>query len=258
MGGVDIKDLSLGYGREPAVRGLTGRFAPGGLTAVVGPNGSGKTTLLKGLARRLAPLSGVIDLGGLVPGQIAYLPQAHGLDLNFPLALIDLISLGFIGRRGLFGGLAASERERLAAAVAAVGLEGLERRPLGEVSGGQLQRALFARVLVQDAQLVLLDEPFTGIDARAAEDLAELMAQWPAQGRTVIAVLHDLDLVRRLCPHTLVLAHEQVAWGPTAEVLRPEALVRARRLAENWSVPEPAGQVLTRQASTPQPLERQP
>jgi zinc/manganese transport system ATP-binding protein len=238
--------VTLGYERHPAVIGLTGRFAHGSLTAVVGPNGSGKSTLLKALAGHIKPLSGSIDRAAK-PSQIAYLPQVHGLDLNFPMHVLDLISLGFIARRGLLGGLDRRDRERLAAAVAAVGLDGLQRRPIGALSGGQLQRALFARVLVQDAQLVLLDEPFNAIDARTAEDLGELMAGWPAQGRTVIAVLHDLDLARRLCPNTLVLAREQVAWGPSDEALDQGALARARRLAETWSQddserPTPQGQ----------------
>jgi zinc/manganese transport system ATP-binding protein len=237
MTGVVLDNLSLGYERHPAVSGLSGRFASGSLTAVAGPNGSGKSTLLKALAGHLRPLAGAIDRG-VGPAQIAYLPQAHGLDLQFPLTLIDLVSLGFVGRRGLFGGLDSGDRDRLAAALAAVGLEGLEARPIGSVSGGQLQRALFARVLVQQAQLVLLDEPFTGIDARAAEDLAELMAGWPAQGRTVIAVLHDLDLARRLCPQTLLLAREKVAWGPSGEALAADPLAKARRMAESWREPE--------------------
>jgi zinc/manganese transport system ATP-binding protein len=232
---VILRDLSVGYDRHPAVQGLSGRFAPGGLTAVVGPNGSGKSTLLKALAGHAKPLAGTIDLGGLRPSEIAYLPQAHGLDLKFPLSIGDLVSFGLIGRRGLFGGLSAHDRARLAEIMAHVGLKGLEHRPIGSVSGGQLQRALFARVMAQDAKLVLLDEPFNGVDARAAEDLAQLMAGWPVQGRTVIAVLHDLDLVHRLCPHTLVLAREAVAWGPTDQALSTDRLTRARRMAESWS-----------------------
>jgi len=246
--GVTLDNLSLGYDRHTAVSGLSGRFATGSLTAVVGPNGSGKSTLLMALAGHLQPLTGSIDRDGVQASQIAYLPQAHGLDLKFPLRILDLISLGFIGRRGLLGGLDVKDRDRLAAAVTAVGLQGLERRPIGAVSGGQLQRALFARVLVQDAQLVLLDEPFNGIDARTAEDLGELMAGWPAQGRTVIAVLHDLDLARRLCPNTLVLAREKVAWGPSDEALVQESLSRANRLAATWlqdDVPIAARQDLT-------------
>jgi zinc/manganese transport system ATP-binding protein len=236
MTAVRLENLSLGYDRRPAVTGLSGVFAPASLTAVVGPNGSGKSTLLKALAGHGRPLAGRIDRGGLKPREIAYLPQAHGLDLKFPLSIGDLVGFGLIGRRGLFGGFARADRERLAQAMATVGLEGLQMRPIGSVSGGQLQRALFARVMVQDARLVLLDEPFNGIDARAAEDLAQLMASWPEQGRTVIAVLHDMDVVRRLCPSTLLLAHEAVAWGPTDEAAAPELLVRARRMAESWNV----------------------
>lgn len=233
---VRVENLAAGYDGHPGVLGLTGVFADAALTAVVGPNGSGKSTLLKALAGHRPPLAGRIDLGGLKPSEIAYLPQAHGLDLQFPLTLWDLVGFGFIGRRGLFGGFTRQDRERLAGLMAQVGLEGLEQRPIGSVSGGQLQRALFARVMAQDAKLVLLDEPFNGIDARAAEDLAQLMALWPEQGRTVIAVLHDLDLVRRLCPQSLVLARKAVAWGPTDQTVSPDKLTRARKLAESWNV----------------------
>jgi zinc/manganese transport system ATP-binding protein len=241
MAGLKLHNLSVGYDRHPAVQRLTGQFAAGSLTAVVGPNGSGKSTLLKALAGHVRPLAGTIDRCGVRPGEIAYLPQAHGLDLKFPLSLGDLVGFGLMGRRGLFAGFRAEDRERLARLMTEVGLAGLEMRPIGSVSGGQLQRALFARVMAQDAKLVLLDEPFNGIDARAAEDLAQVMAGWPAQGRTVIAVLHDLDLVRRLCPQTLVLAREAVAWGPTDQAVSPERLVEARRLAESWNAAdEPA------------------
>ena len=233
---IRLEDLSVGYDRHPAVLGLSGAFAPASLTAVVGPNGSGKSTLLKALAGHARPLAGRIDRGGLKPSEIAYLPQAHGLDLKFPLTLSDLVGFGFMGRRGLFAGFRREDRARLAELMAQVGLQGLERRPIGSVSGGQLQRALFARVMAQDAKLVLLDEPFNGIDARAAEDLAQLMARWPEQGRTVIAVLHDLDLVRRLCPQTLVLARRAVAWGPTDQSVSTEQLTRARKLAESWNM----------------------
>jgi zinc/manganese transport system ATP-binding protein len=235
MAGVQLHGLSAGYDRHPAVQRLSGTFADNRLTAVVGPNGSGKSTLLKALAGQLKPLAGRIDRGGVRPAEIAYLPQAHGLDLKFPLSLGDLVGFGLMGRRGLFAGFRAEDRQRLAEVMAAVGLQGLESRPVGSVSGGQLQRALFARVMAQDAKLVLLDEPFNSIDARAAEDLAQIMAGWPAQGRTVIVVLHDLDLVRRLCPQTLVLAREAVAWGPTDQAISPEQLTLARRLAQTWN-----------------------
>lgn len=151
------------------------------------------------------------------------------------MMLEDLVGLGLMRQRGLFGAVTQADRHRMEHAFAAVGLSGFERRGVDQVSGGQLQRALFARVLVQDARLILLDEPFTALDARTTTDLLDLIARWPGEGRTVVMVLHDLELVRRTCPDALLLAREAVAWGPTAETLKPENLLKARRLSEAWS-----------------------
>lgn len=235
MSAVRLHNLTLGYERHPAVHHLDGVFQAGRLTAVVGPNGSGKSTLLKGVAGALSPLSGRIELDGLDPREVAYLPQDHGVDRTFPITLEDLVSLGLWRRSGLFGGLSRADRARVADAFSAVGLEGFEKRPVGSVSGGQLQRALFARVLVQDARLVLLDEPFTALDARTEADLIDLVRRWPGEGRTVVLVLHDLNLVRGLCADALLLAREAVAWGAVEEALKPEHLLAARRLSEAWS-----------------------
>lgn len=228
-----LHDVTLGYERHPAVHHLAGEFKVG-LTAVVGPNGSGKSTLLKGVAGVLPPLSGKIELDGLKRSEIAYLPQDPGIDRTFPMSIGDLVALGLMGRRGLFGGMGRDDRHKVEHALAAVGLEGFEGRAIGSISGGQLQRALFARVLVQDARLILLDEPFSAIDARTTADLIDLVRRWPGEGRAVVLVLHDLDVVRRLCPSTLLLAREMVAWGPTPEALNPERLLEARRLSEAW------------------------
>lgn len=233
MSAVRLHDVTLGYERHPAVHHLKGDFAPG-MTAVVGPNGSGKSTLLKGIAGVLPPLSGRIDVNGLRHRDIAYLPQDHGIDRQFPITVGDLVALGLMGRRGLFGGVAKADRLRLEASLAAVGMEGFEGRAIGSISGGQLQRALFARVLVQDARLILLDEPFSAIDTRTTADLIELVRRWPGEGRTVVMVLHDLDMARRTCPNALLLAREKVAWGPTEEALAPARLLEARRLSEAW------------------------
>ncbi len=234
MTAVRLHDVTLGYERHPAVHHLKGDFAAG-MTAVVGPNGSGKSTLLKGLAGVLPPLSGRIDLDGLRQRDIAYLPQDHGIDRQFPMTVGDLVALGLMGRRGLFGGADKADRARLEAALAAVGMERFEGRAIGSISGGQLQRALFARVLVQDARLILLDEPFSAIDARTTADLIELVRRWPGEGRTVVMVLHDLEMARRTCPNTLLLAREKVAWGPTEQALDPARLLEARRLSEAWN-----------------------
>jgi zinc/manganese transport system ATP-binding protein len=230
---VRFDDLTLGYGRRPAVHHLDGEVAAGSLTAVVGPNGAGKSTLLKGIVGTLKPLAGRIELAGGSPkNRTAYLPQAADLDRSFPLPVYDLVAMGLWSRSGLFGGVRRADRARVEEALAAVGLTGFERRPIATLSGGQMQRALFARLLLQDADLILLDEPFTAIDAKTTADLLDLVRRWHDEARTVVAVLHDLDVVRRVFPRTLLIAREPVAWGETGEVLCPENLLRARRMVE--------------------------
>jgi zinc/manganese transport system ATP-binding protein len=230
---IRFDDLTLGYGRRPAVHHLDGAVAAGSLTAVVGPNGAGKSTLLKGIVGTLTPLAGRIEFSGGSPkNRIAYLPQAADLDRSFPLPVYDLVAMGLWSRSGLFGGVGRADRTRVEEAMAAVGLTGFERRPIATLSGGQMQRALFARLLLQDASVILLDEPFTAIDAKTTADLLDLVRRWHDEERTVVAVLHDLDVVRRVFPQTLLIAREPVAWGETGEVLRPENLLQARRMVE--------------------------
>jgi zinc/manganese transport system ATP-binding protein len=235
MSAIRLHNLTLGYERRPAVHHLDGAFAEGRLHAVVGPNGSGKSTLLKGVAGALRPLSGRVELDGVRARDIAYLPQDNGISRTFPMTLEALVSLGLWNRRGLFGAITRKDRADIEAAMAAVGLTGFENRGVDEVSGGQLQRALFARVLVQDARVILLDEPFTALDARTTSDLLALIERWPREGRTVVMVLHDLDMVRRTCADTLLLAREAVAWDRTERALDPANLLRARRLSEAWA-----------------------
>jgi zinc/manganese transport system ATP-binding protein len=228
---IRFDDVTLGYGRRPAVHHLTGEIAAGSLTAIVGPNGAGKSTLLKGIVGTLKPLAGRIRVSQTRAG-VAYLPQAAELDRSFPLAVYDLVAMGLWARSGMFGGIGRADRTRIEEAVAAVGLTGFERRPVSTLSGGQMQRALFARLLLQDAAVILLDEPFTAIDAKTTADLLEVVRRWHGEARTVVAVLHDMDLVRRVFPDTLVIAREPIAWGATAAVLRPENLLDARRMME--------------------------
>jgi ABC-type dipeptide/oligopeptide/nickel transport system ATPase subunit len=128
--------------------------------------------------------------------------------------------------------LARAGRSRIEDALAAVGLTGFERRAIGTLSGGQMQRALFARLLLQDAPVILLDEPFTAIDAKTTADLLDLVRRWHDERRTVVAVLHDLETVKRIFPETLLIARTPVAWGETGEVLSPENLLKARRMVE--------------------------
>lgn len=229
---IRFDDVTLGYGRRPAVHHLNGEIPVGSLTAIVGPNGAGKSTLLKGIVGTLQPLEGRIDLSMGPQAQIAYLPQAADIDRSFPLSVYDLVAMGLWSKAGLFGGVRRKDRVRIEEAMAAVGLMGFERRPISSLSGGQMQRALFARLLLQDAGLILLDEPFTAIDAKTTADLLDLVRRWQDEARTVVAVLHDLDVVRRVFPNTLLIARKPVAWGETGEVLSAHNLLTARRMIE--------------------------
>jgi zinc/manganese transport system ATP-binding protein len=229
---IKFRDVTLGYDRHPAVHHLDGEVAKGALLAVVGPNGAGKSTLFRGLAGILKPLAGSIDLGGLDVRDIAYLPQSVDIDRTFPISVFDLVATGLWRRTGFFGGMGRAEREKITQALAAVGLNGFENRSIGTLSGGQMQRMLFARVLLQDARLIVLDEPFNAIDAKTSADLLALVKRWHGEGRTVLAALHDMDLVRGHFPETLLLARGPVAWGATEQVLTAENLTEARRMCE--------------------------
>jgi len=214
------------------VHHLTGAFVPGSLTAVVGPNGAGKTTLLRAIAGLHAPSEGRIETPGA--GRVALLAQQAALDRTFPVSCLDVVMLGLWSKIGPFRGVPAEGRARAAEALAAVGLQGFERRPVGSLSAGQFQRVLFARLLLQDAPVVLLDEPFNAVDARTAADLLRVVKRWHGEGRTVIAVLHDLELVRREFPDCLLLARDPGAWGPTETGLTAANRLRARMMAEAW------------------------
>jgi len=229
---LQFRDVTLGYDRHPAVHHLNGTVEPGALLAVVGPNGAGKSTLLKGIVGALKPLAGSVDRAGLDPRDIAYLPQVADIDRSFPITVYDMVSMGLWKRAGLFGGVNGKGRDTIEHAIAAVGLTGFESRAIGTLSGGQMQRMLFARLLLQDARVIVLDEPFTAIDAKTSADLLDLVRRWHSEQRTVISALHDIELVKTHFPQTLLLARSPVAWGASRDVLTPQNLLKARRMCE--------------------------
>lgn len=229
---LQFRDVTLGYDRHPAVHHLNGEVASGALLAVVGPNGAGKSTLFRGIVGILKPLAGSIEAGGLNIKDIAYLPQTADIDRSFPISVYDFASTGLWRLNGFFGGIGKGARDKIAFALAAVGLNGFENRAIGTLSGGQMQRLLFARVLLQDARLIVLDEPFNAIDAKTSADLLAVVQRWHAEKRTVLAALHDMDLVRANFSETLLLARGSVAWGLTSDVLTPENFSEARRMCE--------------------------
>lgn len=231
---IALHNLTVAHRGHPAVHHLSGEFSAGSLTAVVGPNGAGKASLLAAITGSLAPAEGEVRVHASLRGRIAWLPQQAAIDRSFPMKVFDLVALGHWARVGSFKAISTAQREQVHDALQAVGLRGFERRSIGELSAGQFQRVLFARVLLQDAPVILLDEPFNAIDARTTADLLGVVARWHAEARTVIAVLHDLDQVREHFSRTLLLARRAVAWGPTIEVLHAENLFRARQMAESW------------------------
>ena len=230
---VTLDGLTVSYRRHPALHHISGQFAPGSLTAVVGPNGSGKSTLLKSIMA-LLPVSGGRVSVSAPRARIAYLPQLAEIDRGFPIDVRDCVLLGCWPAGGAWRGVGGAELARADAALHAVGLDGFGRRPIGSLSSGQLQRVLFARLLMQDAELILLDEPFNAMDSKTTAALLAVIGRWHQQRRTVIAVLHDDAQVRQHFPQTLLLARELVAWGPTAQVMTDANLARSRAMAEAW------------------------
>ena len=229
---MQFRDVTLGYDRHPAVHHLNGEVAPGALLAVVGPNGAGKSTLFRGLVGILKPLAGsigpAVSMSGISP--ICRRPPISTAAFRSRCSISS--APGFGAATGFFGGMGKGARDKIAQALAAVGLNGFENRAIGTLSGGQMQRMLFARVLLQDARMIVLDEPFNAIDAKTSADLLALVRRWHAEKRTVLAALHDMDLVRANFPRRLLLARGKVAWGATAEVLTAENLLQARRMCE--------------------------
>jgi zinc/manganese transport system ATP-binding protein len=221
---IELENVSVAYGDRLALQSLSGRFDGASLTAIVGPNGAGKSTLLKALTGLLPLQSGRLRCSAIARNRYAYLPQQADLNRDFPINVGELVALGGWRRMGAFRAPPDALTREVAAAIEAVGLADLPERRIGDLSPGEFQRALFARLLLQDAAVILLDEPFAALDESTTEDLLAIVRGWPAEGRTVIAVLHDLDQVRKHFPSTLVLARSCIAWGKTDAVLIPEIL----------------------------------
>lgn len=227
---IQLKNLTLTYERHPAVHHVTATINQGEWLAIVGPNGAGKSTLMNAMAGLTKIDEGSIE--GIHPDSVAYLPQQTQLDKSFPITVFELVVTGLWGKLGFSKSLDSSQYKQCSDALAAVGLQGFEHRMIATLSGGQLQRSLFARVLVQDQPVILLDEPFNAIDAKTLSDLTQVISQWHQNQRTVIMVTHDIDYVQQHCPQTMLLARECIGYGLTKDVLTHTNLQRARQLSE--------------------------
>ncbi len=200
-------------------------LAPGEKLAVVGPNGAGKTTLLKALMG-LVPRRGDVMLHGRGPRPAAFVAQSSDLDLDFPATVAQLVTCGRRLQKKTFGWFRRADRQAASRALTRVGLDGLESRGIRELSGGQLQRALLARALVQEADILLLDEPFTGVDATTIETICDILDSLTGEGHTIMAVSHDLSLVRSRFDRCLTVNETVIADGHPDEVLAPSGIER--------------------------------
>lgn len=224
MSHIKLNLVSVHYGTTIALENISGTFKSGSLTAVAGTNGAGKSTLLKAIMGELPLSNGTIDCHSRITRDIAYLPQATDIDRNFPLNVEDLVSLGTWRTNGAFRQLSKSCLTSVQDALIKVGLQGHQKRQMCELSAGQFQRVLFARLLLQNTSVILLDEPFTAIDEKTTQDLLNIVMEWHQAGRTIIAVLHDLQQIQSHFPETLQLAKQQLYWGKSTHLFSPMSL----------------------------------
>ncbi len=229
-GAIAVRSLTLGHRGAVAVAGLDGCFAAGSMTAIHGPNGAGKTTLLEALAGLLPPMAGAVVRS--TDSRIAYLPQQSQIDRRFPIAVADLVALGTWARTGALRALGTADRDAVRAALAMLGIAVLARRSIASLSSGQFQRALFARAIVQDADIVVLDEPFNAVDIGTTGALMDVLHRLHGEGRTIVAVLHDVEQIRTHFADTLLLARRCIAWGATSRVLDAGHLGIARAFVD--------------------------
>lgn len=226
-------ELALGYPGRMLARDLSFSVAPGDVLAVIGHNGSGKTTFVKTLLGVLAPLEGAFEWPSGRPREIGYLAQLSEFDRRFPIQTRDLAAMGAWRGLGFRGGVDAAARRRIDAALETAGVADIADESIFRLSGGQLQRALFARVIVQDAPLILLDEPFSAVDQRTEAHLLTLIRRWSDEGRGVVLVVHDLSSVLDSCTHALLLGAGRGVYGPVASVLTAENLIAQQYLSES-------------------------
>lgn len=229
---ITLDDVTVRYGRIEAVHHISATFLEGTLTAVAGPNGAGKSTLLKAMAGILKPSQGRVIVDPCFKGRVAYLPQASSLRRDMPLSVLEAVCTGYWGAFGEGVSIDKALKERAFEALQTVGLKGFEDRSLMALSGGQFQRLLFARLILQDAKVILLDEPFAALDGETTGKLISLILEWHKEGRTIVCVLHDLLLIRKYFPESFVLAGKCMGRGHTHAMFEQKLLSYDLDMAE--------------------------
>ena len=218
-------ELTLGYRATPVVRDVSFALHEGDVLAVVGHNGCGKSTLVKTVLGTLAPVSGDIDWPQGRPNSIAYLGQQTEFDTRFPMRVRDLAEMGSWPSLGFTGRMHSQRRSLVKSALERAGIAHIADMPIHKLSAGQLQRTLFARTIVQDSPVILLDEPFTSVDKTTESDLLTLIDDWSSEGRTTLLVLHDLSAVLQHCTQALLMGKGSTTSGLPRETLTPQNLI---------------------------------
>jgi len=231
---LSFQNVSVAYKNHRALENISIEFLEGSLTAILGPNGGGKSTLLKAILGLVPIQNGDIQRPYLKPKDIAYLPQQAEIDRTFPLTVHDVVALGLCQTKGFFGEINQKNNISVQKALEKVGLKEVANRSLHMLSGGQFQRVLFARTILQDAKIILLDEPFAAVDRYTMEDLIKIIKIWSTEKRTVIVVLHDLEFVQSYFPQSLLLARHVIAYGSTKKVLTLKNLQQAKQSSREW------------------------
>jgi len=225
---LSIRGLTVSYADKPAVFSVDASFAAGAMTAIVGPNGAGKSTLLKAALGVIPRLSGEVTVFGQPLAQararIAYVPQRASVDWDFPTRVIDVVLMGMYRKLGLLGRVRIAHRDAARACLDRVGMADFATRQIGQLSGGQQQRVFLARALAQDADLYMLDEPFAGVDAATEAAIIGVLKSLRDEGRSVIAVHHDLATVADYFDRVLLLNVRRIAEGPIDTAFTPAAL----------------------------------
>lgn len=225
---LELEDLTVSYNRIPAVHHLSVGFSAGSCVALLGPNGAGKTTLLKAIAGLLPIETGrIFRARGAARSAIAYVPQRESVDWDFPITVRGLVEMGRYPAVGMWGRFGAADREAVAEAIRICDLTDLADRQISALSGGQQQRAFLARAWAQQAEIYLLDEPFTGLDRNASASFSAALHRLRDSGKLLIASHHDLKNVAELFDHVLLLNGELVAFGATADTFTTDNLDRA-------------------------------
>lgn len=244
---VECSGLDLAYGTKTVLRHVTGSVEPGQALALVGPNGSGKTTLMRALLGQVNRVAGTLTVLGKTPGKapkgsLGYVPQVANLDDTFPVKVLDVVLMGLYSQLGLWRRPGKKERQVALQALSQVGLEKRAHDQFGQLSGGQKQRVLVARCIASQPKLIMLDEPFNGLDQPNREALIEIIAELKVRGVALVISTHDLVLAREVCDQVALLAGRQIAFGPTDEVLTPELIAEAYGGTPTGFNPETGGE----------------